>query len=102
VWLDGDGNGKRTSAFEYARRLLQDAGADVAELVQSLGAYDEAVAAQAAGLLQARGVSVQDAAVRAAAAKAGPAVERGFQAFAEAWRECQIARNGAGISRPEK
>jgi len=35
---------------------------------------------------------VQDKAVREAAAQAGPQVERGFAAFLEAWRECQIAR----------
>ena len=42
--------------------------------------------AQAAGLLQGRGVSVQDAAIREAARKAGPHVERGFQAYSAAWR----------------
>ena len=72
--------------------MLNEAGDSVPKLVQMLADYDEAVAVQAASLLQARGVSVQDKAVRDAAAKAGPHVERGFAAFAEAWRECQIAR----------
>jgi hypothetical protein len=45
--------------------------------------------------LQARDVSVGTAEVREAARKAGPQVERGFQAFAEAWRESQIARGDA-------
>src|SRR5439155_4905279 len=81
VWLDVDGDGKRTSAFEYAQRLLQAAGADLPKLVRQLGDYDEAVAAQAAGLLQMRGISVQDAPLREAARQAGVQVERGFQRF---------------------
>ena len=55
--------------------------------MESLRDYDEAVAAQAAGLLQARGVSPRDA-----AKNAEPHVERAFLAFAEAWREHEIAR----------
>ena len=47
VWVDGDGDGKRSSAFDYARRLLQAAGADAPKLVASLSDYDEAVAVQA-------------------------------------------------------
>jgi hypothetical protein len=93
VWLDADGDGQRTSAAEYARRLQRDAGGDWRELVRSLGAYDEAVAVQAAALLQGRGVSLRDAEVREAAARAGPHVERGFEAYAEARRECDIARS---------
>src|SRR5439155_4190880 len=61
VWLDADGDGKRTSAVDYARRLLREAGGDWRELVRSLTGYDEAVAAQAAGLLREQGVSVQAA-----------------------------------------
>ncbi len=93
VWLDGDGDGKRTSAFEYARRLCDASGGRATEVVQALAGYDEAVAAQAAGLLQGRGVAANDPSVREAARKAGPQVERGFEAFAEAWRESQVARS---------
>jgi hypothetical protein len=94
VWLDADGDGKRTSARGYAERLLRAAGGDWRKLVRALADYDEAVAAQAAGLLRARGVSVRDQAVRDAARQAGPQVERGFAAYVEAWRECQVARGG--------
>ncbi len=95
VWVDGDGDGKRSSAFGYARRLMAEAGGEWPKLVRALGAYDEAVGAQAAGLLRSRGVSPQGADVRAAARAAGAHVERGFQAHAEAWRECQLARAAA-------
>jgi hypothetical protein len=94
VWIDADGDGKRTSALEYARRLLAKAGGDWRKLVGALAEYDEAVAAQAAGLLQARGVSAGEAGVRDAARKAGAQVARGFQAYWEAWRESQVARAG--------
>ncbi len=92
VWLDADGDGKRTSARGYAEKLLNEAGGDWPKLLPKLAAYDEAVAAQAASLLQTKGVPMEDAAVRAAARKAGPQVEKGFEAFAEAWRESRIAR----------
>src|SRR5205814_2730628 len=64
VWLDADGDGKRSCAYDYARRLCAGAGDDIPKLVQSLAAYDEAVASQVAGFLHAKGVSVQDDAVR--------------------------------------
>jgi hypothetical protein len=94
VWIDADGDGKRTSAFAYAQRLDRKLGDSVPKLVQALADYDEAVAVQAAALLEARGVAVQDVAVREAAARAGPHVERGFAAYFEAWRACQVARGG--------
>jgi hypothetical protein len=92
VWLDADGDGKRTSAREYAERLWREADGKWPGLVKALGGYDEAVAAQAPSLLRARGTRPDDAAVLAAAANAGPQVERAFQAYREAWRECEIAR----------
>jgi hypothetical protein len=99
VWLDADGDGRRTSARGYAERLLRDAGGEWAKVVKALSDYDEAVAVQAAALLRARGVSPGDADLREAARKAGAQVTRGFEAYAEAWRESQIAR-GAGPARP--
>jgi hypothetical protein len=51
------------------------------------------VAAQAAGLLQGRGIAVQEPALRAAARRAGAHVERGFNAYAEASRESEVARS---------
>jgi hypothetical protein len=93
VWLNADGDGKGTSAWAYARRLQREAKGDWRALVRALADYDEAVATQAAGLLQAAGVSVSGDEIRQAARKAGPQVERGFQAYAEAWRESQIARS---------
>ncbi len=85
-------DGRRTSAYETARAAVAAAGADWRAAVRALSGYDEAVAAQAAGLLRAGGVSPSDAEVRGAAAAAGGAVLRGFDAYAEAWRAGQVAR----------
>ena len=93
VWIDGDGDGKRTSAAEYAARLVKLHGKEMPRLLPALSRYDEAVAAQVAALLHPQAVAVQDAAVLAVAKKAGPHVERGFQAYFDAWRQCQIARS---------
>src|SRR5205823_12127775 len=87
VWLDADGDGKRTSARGYAERLLREADGEWPKVVKALADYDEAVAVQAAALLRARGVSPGGAEIREAARKAGAQVGRGFEAYAEAWRE---------------
>ena len=92
IWLDADGDGKRTSALEYAKRLLDKHGGVTADVVRALAEYDQAVAIQAAGLLQARGVPLDDADIRAAAKQAGPHVERGFAEFFKAWRASEVAR----------
>ena len=53
--------------------MVGDAGGDWRKAVAALADYDEAVAAQAAGLLRAAGVSPSDTDVRAAAKAAGRA-----------------------------
>lgn len=93
TWIDGDGDGKRSSAADYAQRLWKSVDANPTKFVENLGGYHEAVASQAASVLKQHQVSLTDHAVREAAGKAGPAIERGFQAFEEAWRESQIARS---------
>ncbi|MFO0967686.1 MAG: CehA/McbA family metallohydrolase, partial [Gemmataceae bacterium] len=92
VWLDADGDGKKSNAYDYAKRVVDASWPNRAKILAALAEFDEAVAAQAAGLLQARGVAPTDAETRAAARKAGPQVETGFEAFAQAWRESQVAR----------
>lgn len=95
VWVDADGDGKRTSARDYARKAVRDAGADWRKAVRTLAGYDEAVAAQAARLLRVAGVSPSAKDVRDAAGVAGAQVLRGFDAYAEAWQESRVAREDA-------
>ena len=87
IWLDGDGDGRRTTALDYARRLTKMHGQSTAKLVDSLTDYDEAIAIQVAALLNARGISMDDQEVRAALKLADSHVERGFRAFFDAWRK---------------
>lgn len=90
VWIDGDGDGRKTSAFDYALKLSKDR--KVEDAIAALADHDEAVAVQLAGILHKKGASLLEPAVRDAARKAGPHVERGFEAFVLAWRESQVAR----------
>jgi hypothetical protein len=92
VWLDSDGDGERSSAFAYAQKLIAAHGSAPAKLLPALAAFDEAVAVQVASLLQARGNPVQDLLKLDAVRQAGAHVERGFQQFAEAWRDSQIQK----------
>jgi hypothetical protein len=92
VWLDADGDGKRTTARQYAERLHAKAGGDLAKLVASLAGYDEAVAAHAAFLVDRGGHPPTDPAVPAALDDAAPAVRAGFRSYLEAWRENEAGR----------
>ena len=93
VWLDADGDGQRTSALVYAQRLMTKHGNSPSDVAAALSMYDEAVAVQAAALLNASGADLYDSNLRAAAEQAGPHVERGFRAFLEAWRAGEVARS---------
>lgn len=95
VWLDADGDGRRTCARNYARKVTADAGTYWGKAVRALAGYDEAVAAQAASFLRTSGVAPNREDVRAVAKLAGEQVLRGFDAYAEAWRESQTARQDA-------
>jgi hypothetical protein len=91
VWLDADGDGRRTSALGYAQKVMADAGGDWRKAVRALAGFDEAVTAQAAGLLRAAGHPPTDRDVRDAARATGEQVLRGFDAYAAAWRDSQVA-----------
>jgi hypothetical protein len=93
VWLDVDGDGRRTPAYEYASRLLEESGGNLRKLVQSLERYDAAVASQAAHRFQATGQSLLSAESRAVWTAGAPAVQAGFNAYLEAWRDNQAARS---------
>ncbi|HEX3316358.1 MAG TPA: CehA/McbA family metallohydrolase, partial [Gemmataceae bacterium] len=66
VWFDGDGDGKRSTAADYARSIIKSI-----DDIPALARFDEAVAIQAASLLRRKGLSLTDPRVAAAAQKAG-------------------------------
>jgi hypothetical protein len=92
VWIDADRDGRKTPAREYAERLADTSGGDVAKLVAGLADYDEAVAAQAAHVYRDRGGDLRSAAAQAAIANAAPATQAGFRRYLESWRRSEIAR----------
>ena len=58
VWIDGDKNGKRNSARDYAVKLITDSGNNMDKLITLLNAYDEAVAVQVVALLWKNGKDI--------------------------------------------
>lgn len=99
VWLDADGDGRKTAAYDYARRLVAAADGDLARLLVSLQSYDRAVAAQAAHLWQTDGEPLLADEAQAALSQAAAETRAGFREYLEAWRENQIARAGLGEKR---
>jgi hypothetical protein len=94
VWVDGDGDGRRSSARAYAERLWSAADKQIGKLVPLLAKYDAAVASQAFFLYQFSGGDLEDAKLKDALAASPRPVRDGFQAFYAAWRECELARAG--------
>ncbi|MFI5455523.1 MAG: CehA/McbA family metallohydrolase [Isosphaerales bacterium] len=81
IYIDGDGDAVWTSPMQYAKRMIERVGTQAARLLPALESYDEAVAAQAAGLCQAAGRDVRGPEfARLLRTAAGP-VQRGFAAF---------------------
>lgn len=80
IWIDADGDGKYTSPRAYAKALVLLFG-PTSNLIPALGKYDEAVAAQAAGLCQASGQNLRSAEFTTALRSAAPSTQAGFAAF---------------------
>ena len=92
VWIDVDGDGKKTSALEYAERLVKQYADDLNTLLKQLDGYDQAVVMQVAGLLKARGLEPFDPKLTKALRETSKTVQLGFALYGEAWRASQIAR----------
>lgn len=92
VWVDGDGDGRRSSAREYAWQVYAKAGGSLRAMVPALNAYDAAVATQAAHLYCEAGGTPDDEAFTAAMATGPQPVRAGFRAYFDAWRENVSAR----------
>ncbi len=92
VWLDVDGDGRPTAAYDYARHLVETTGSDFPALMKALANYDEAVAAQAAYLLHESGVPIDSGSLQAAVSNAAPATQSGFAEYLRAQRESEAAR----------
>jgi hypothetical protein len=93
VWLDADGDGRRSSAYDYARAAAAASGGELQALLDQLSGYDRAVAAQAAHLYQASGKSLLAADVQQLLARAQSEVQSGFNDYLAAWRAGQQAQS---------
>lgn len=93
VWVDADGDGRRSAAVDIARKVIE-AEESIDLVLQSLNDSDAAVAIQAAELLDARGVDIRSESFGVDLMKTEPHVQSGFQRYLTAWRANQIARSG--------
>ncbi|QDV49435.1 CehA/McbA family metallohydrolase [Gimesia fumaroli] len=93
VWIDTDGDGKKTPAYAYAERLVKEHKGNLNALLKSLANYDLAVSQQVASLLRADGKSPFDPELTKLLQDAAKQVQIGFALYGEAWRASQIARS---------
>jgi len=91
VWLDGDG--RRTAAYDYARRMVKKTGGDLSQLIQELVSFDAAAAAQAAHMLQTGGTSLLSDEFPRLLSSAAPPTKAGVQNYLTAWCENQMSRS---------
>jgi len=96
VWLDIDGDGRRSSARDYAEHIVGSSDGSIDTVFEKLKTYDEATAAQAAFVFHRRtGLEKQNPFLnnssQAAVRKAEPHVRNGIQKYIDAWRRNQIA-----------
>lgn len=92
VWIDADGDGRPTPAFDYARQIVADADGNVATVLKSLADYDAAVAAQSADILQSAGAMLISPPMQKQIRSAPTAARVGFEKYVAAWRRNQVAR----------
>ena len=78
VWLDADGDGRKMSAYDYAKDAFAKSQGDLPKLLELLAEYDQAVAAQAASFYQASGRSLLDPEVQERVNQSGAAVKQGL------------------------
>jgi len=96
VWLDVDGDGRRSSARDYAEFAVGSAARKLDAVLENLTTYDEATAAQAAFVVHRQsGLGKQppflNSDAQATIRKTGPHVRKGIQNYLDAWRRNQIA-----------
>lgn len=92
IWVDADGDGRRSSARDYAERLFAASKGDFAKLLTALATFDAAVAAQAAHLYRTSGGSFESEEFSRALKAASPPAQAGFQTYLKAWRENERSR----------
>ena len=81
TWIDFDGDGKISTAYDYANRLVKQFGKDHSGLIKALSAYDEAVSVQAAASLYQAGIDLSSTTISTLLSTAGSTTKAGFKKF---------------------
>lgn len=84
VWIDGDKDGKKTSAYDYAVKVITSSENNYQRIVSGLAGYDEAVSVQAAAILYQKKDSLSSGKFKKLLKQASPVVQKGFKVFADA------------------
>jgi hypothetical protein len=92
IWIDGDGDGRRCCARDYAEQVWADADKQLGPLLKDLANYDAAVAAHAFHLYQISGGDLESNELTAALKNSAGPVRGGFRQYYNAWRKCQLAQ----------
>jgi hypothetical protein len=92
IWIDSDGDGRKSCARDYAERLWLASDKQLERLLNSLKPFDAAVASHAAHLHHLSGGKPEGDDPRQALKDAPEHVRAGFAAYFDAWRECELAR----------
>ena len=92
IWLDVDGDGRKTPAYGYAQRLVAASSGNPDALLKGLSDYDEAVVLQAAHLFQRGGRSWFTPQATMALKKASPEIRNRVRTYLEAWKNSPFAR----------
>jgi hypothetical protein len=91
VKLDADGDGRWSSARQYAEQVFEAAADDDAKLLAGLAPYDDATAAQAAHLYRTAGGSLLAPGFTQHLNQAAEPVQRGVRQYIEAWKQNEAA-----------
>lgn len=78
VWVDADRNGKRESANDYARAIVEGASGDIQKIITALQGYDESVAIQVAAILHLEKVDLNSKETQKALKKGSEETQSGF------------------------
>jgi hypothetical protein len=100
--LDGDGDGKYSSPYDYAKKLFAESAGDDAKLVAALKDYDEAVAVQTASVARAAGRERFDAFLAAVAEDGAPQTKTGANNYVAGWRATLVGATGAASQAPAR
>jgi hypothetical protein len=84
VWIDGDKNKKRNSAYDYAKAIMNSSGMNVSNMIKDLNEYDEAIAVQLAALLWKDNKNLNSQITKETLDASKPETKAGFESV---WKE---------------